>query len=99
MSQPSHPPHRGRPSLAPSGRSASIARSVGAGGLCFWEDRAGRKWDWVVAVFVCLKIDYLVSWNYKHLANVNREKRILSANYQHNYFHPLRIITPTELIY
>lgn len=52
-----------------------------------------------VAVCVCQKIDYLVSWNYKHLANVNREKRILAANYQHNYFHPLRIITPTELIY
>ncbi len=52
-----------------------------------------------VAVCICHKIDYLVSWNYKHLANVNREKRILAANYQHNYLHPLRIVTPTELIF
>ena len=42
--------------------------------------------------------DYLVSWNYKHLANVNREKKILVVNLQENYFHPLRIITPLELI-
>lgn len=29
-----------------------------------------------VACCVVEKIDYLVSWNYKHLANVNRERRI-----------------------
>lgn len=51
-----------------------------------------------VACCVIYKIDYLVSWNYKHLANVNKEKQILSLNFIHNYLHPLRIITPLELL-
>jgi predicted nucleic acid-binding protein len=50
-----------------------------------------------VAFCVVSKIDYLVSWNFKHLANVNRERRILAKNYELGYIHPLRIITPTEL--
>lgn len=44
------------------------------------------------------QIDYLVSWNYKHLANINRERRILAVNAENNYIHPLRIITPLELM-
>lgn len=50
-----------------------------------------------VAFCVVAKIDYLVSWNFKHLANINRERRILAKNYEIGYIHPLRIITPTEL--
>lgn len=52
-----------------------------------------------VACCIIEKIDYLVSRNYKHLANVNRERKVLALNYQLGYLHPLRIITPTELIY
>src|SRR6266487_84030 len=37
-----------------------------------------------VACCVLYKIDYLVSWNYKHLANVNKEKQILSLNFTYN---------------
>jgi predicted nucleic acid-binding protein len=51
-----------------------------------------------IAVSVVNKIDYLVSWNYKHLANVNREKKVISLNMQLNYLHPIRICTPLELI-
>ena len=43
------------------------------------------------------RLDCLVSWNFKHLANINRERRILAKNYELGYIHPLRIITPTEL--
>ncbi len=50
-----------------------------------------------VAFCVVSKIDFLVSWNFKHLANINRERRILAKNYELGYIHPLRIITPTEL--
>lgn len=50
-----------------------------------------------VAFSVVYKIDYLVSWNFKHLANINRERRIIAKNYELGYIHPLRIITPTEL--
>jgi predicted nucleic acid-binding protein len=51
-----------------------------------------------IAVSTVNKIDYLVSWNYKHLANVNREKRIFAVNLQYNYLDPLRICTPLELL-
>jgi len=50
-----------------------------------------------VAVCVVNKIDFLVSWTFKHLANINRERRVLAKNYELGYLHPLRIITPTEL--
>ncbi|MEQ1744056.1 MAG: hypothetical protein ABMA02_01405 [Saprospiraceae bacterium] len=52
-----------------------------------------------VACCVIEKIDYLVSWNYRHLANVHRERKVLALNYQLGYLHPLRILTPTDLIY
>lgn len=50
-----------------------------------------------IAISVVNHFDYLVSWNYKHLANVNRERRVLAVNYENNYLHPLRIVTPLEL--
>jgi predicted nucleic acid-binding protein len=51
-----------------------------------------------VAICTVSSINFLVSWNYKHLANINRERRILSINLENNYINPLRIITPIELI-
>ena len=51
-----------------------------------------------VACSVIHHIDYLVSWNYKHLANVNRERKITALNLANNYLHPVRIITPLELM-
>jgi predicted nucleic acid-binding protein len=51
-----------------------------------------------VAVATVLKMDCLVSWNYKHLANINREKKIIAVNLLHNYTGSLRICTPLELI-
>jgi len=51
-----------------------------------------------IACAVVNSIDYLVSWNYKHLANVNREKKIISINLSKNYSQPFRIITPFELL-
>jgi predicted nucleic acid-binding protein len=60
---------------------------------------ANKKLDALhIAVSTVYKIDYLVSWNYKHLANVNREKRIFAVNLQNNYLDPLRICTPLELL-
>jgi len=51
-----------------------------------------------IAISTVNQFDYLVSWNYKHLANTNRERKILLTNMKHNYLHALRIITPIELI-
>jgi predicted nucleic acid-binding protein len=51
-----------------------------------------------IACAVLNRIDYLVSWNYRHLANVNRERKVISANLEIGYIHEFRIITPLELI-
>ena len=51
-----------------------------------------------IASTVVNKIDYLVSWNYKHLANVNRERKVIIVNAENNYLNPVRILTPIELI-
>ena len=51
-----------------------------------------------IAVSVIYEFDYLVSWNYKHLANINKERKVLALTYKMGYLRPLRIITPLELI-
>jgi hypothetical protein len=51
-----------------------------------------------IAISVIKGIDYLVSWNYKHLANINKENRIKIVNWELGYRHDLRIITPLELV-
>jgi hypothetical protein len=51
-----------------------------------------------IAICVLNNINYLISWNYKHLANVNKEKRIKMINIKQNYLNELRIITPLELL-
>jgi len=51
-----------------------------------------------VATATVNEMDVLLSWNYKHLANIFRERRIIAENVIHNYWHNLRILTPLELI-
>lgn len=50
-----------------------------------------------VAACTLFEIDFLVSWNFKHLANVNREKKFSIVNQSLNYNYPLRIVTPENL--
>jgi len=51
-----------------------------------------------IAVSVVKDIDYLVSWNFHHLANVNKERLVKAANLEMGYKNEIRIITPLELI-
>ena len=51
-----------------------------------------------IAVCVVNGIDYLVSWNYKHLTNVLKERQVKMTNISNNYFKEFRILTPIELI-
>jgi len=44
------------------------------------------------------EVDILVSWNCKHLVNVNRKNRINIVNFQEGYRKPLEIATPEEVI-
>lgn len=51
-----------------------------------------------IAVSTVHDVDVLVSWNFQHLANVNKERRALQVNQANGYYHPLRITTPLEVM-
>lgn len=51
-----------------------------------------------VACCTVNQIDVLASWNFKHLANVSRERRIMAVNEGCGYVYPLRIVSPEEAI-
>lgn len=51
-----------------------------------------------VAIATVNEMDILLSWNYRHLANINRKHRIQTVNVTQNYFHVLDIVTPLEVI-
>jgi hypothetical protein len=42
-------------------------------------------------------LDILLSWNFKHLANVRREALIATINQQEGYGHTLRLLSPLEV--
>jgi NAD(P)-dependent dehydrogenase (short-subunit alcohol dehydrogenase family) len=58
-----------------------------------------KKNDDALHLAICTihDIDVLVSWNFEHLANVNKERQVLALNHQKGYFYPLRITTPLEV--
>jgi predicted nucleic acid-binding protein len=43
--------------------------------------------------------DILVSWNFKHITNVRRAERFNAAAAMFGYSKPLRIVTPSEVLY
>jgi predicted nucleic acid-binding protein len=51
-----------------------------------------------VAICTVARIEYLVSWNFKHLANVRREAGFNAVNLLQGY-SPIRIVAPTFLIH
>ncbi len=50
-----------------------------------------------VAYATVFRMDALLSWNFKHLANLRREARFMTANQAEGYLHSPRIISPMEL--
>jgi hypothetical protein len=51
-----------------------------------------------VAVCSVARLDYLVSWNFKHLTNMRREAAFNAVNVLQGY-PPVRIVAPTFLIH
>jgi predicted nucleic acid-binding protein len=51
-----------------------------------------------VAVCTVTRLEYLVSWNFRHLVNVEREKGFNAVNLLQGY-RPIRIVNSLELIY
>ena len=52
-----------------------------------------------VAIATAHEMDALLSWNFKHLVNVNKELLFHSANIEAGYSKLLRIISPQEAIH
>ncbi len=52
-----------------------------------------------IAIATFYQIDVLLSWNYKHMANIDKERKVVSSNLSQGYTHNLRICTPMEAIY
>lgn len=50
-----------------------------------------------VAYATVFELDVVLSWNFKHLANLRREARFLSTNQTEGYWHSPRIVSPMEL--
>ncbi len=45
------------------------------------------------------ELDFVVSWNLRHIANVHRQKKVNAINMLNGYTKPLQLITPMEVIY
>lgn len=52
-----------------------------------------------IAYAVVFEIDVLLSWNFKHLANIKQEREVLIVNIEIGYNYPIRIVTPMEVDY
>jgi hypothetical protein len=50
-----------------------------------------------VAYSTVFEMDVLLSWNFKHLANINKEHKILIVNKTHGYNYPFRMANPMEV--
>jgi predicted nucleic acid-binding protein len=51
-----------------------------------------------IAVSTFHEMDALVSWNYKHLANLNKKEKVRAVNILHGYLKELEMITPLEVL-
>lgn len=51
-----------------------------------------------LAVAVVHGMDVLASWNYKHLANINKERRVADVCLEMGYARILRMTTPLEVM-
>ncbi len=52
-----------------------------------------------VAYATIYNLDILLSWNFKHLANVNKEIKIQLVNNEEGYRYPLRLVSPLEVLH
>jgi hypothetical protein len=52
-----------------------------------------------IGLATVMNFDILLSWNFKHLANVNKRNQVKIINEREKYFYPLDLVTPIQLIY
>jgi len=52
-----------------------------------------------IAFATYYEFDILLSWNFRHLANIKKQKEINLINSKNGYLKPLTLINPLEVIY
>ncbi|KJH69344.1 hypothetical protein UH38_24385, partial [Aliterella atlantica CENA595] len=50
-----------------------------------------------VAITTIHEFDVLLSWNFRHLANINKEARFMEINRSKGYLKSFKITTPYEV--
>lgn len=86
-----------RPTLFPlSDQALSLADAFLAAGVVprGKPDDAGH-----VAAAFDRRLDVLVSWNFRHIANVRRSEKFNAVAVLQGYHHELRIVSPSEVLY
>mgnify|MGYP001578309406 FL=1 len=60
-----------------------------------------KKFDDAVHVAICVyyEFDILLSWNFRHLANIDKQIRVNAANKKQGYLKELYLLNPMEVIY
>ena len=52
-----------------------------------------------IALTTINQIDILLSWNFKHLANINKQLAVKVINEREGYFYPILLTNPMEVLY
>ena len=52
-----------------------------------------------IALATYHQMDALLSWNFKHLANIQKQVLVRSINEREGYFYPLTLTNPMEVMY
>lgn len=52
-----------------------------------------------IAIATCNQIDLLLSWNFKHLSNIQKQLGVKIINEKEGYFYPLILTNPMEVVY
>ena len=60
-----------------------------------------KKFDDAVHVAICVyyEFDILLSWNFRHLANITKQIQVNAANKKQGYLKDLFLLNPMEAIY
>ena len=51
-----------------------------------------------IAITTIHQLDVLLSWNFKHLANINKQRAVKLINEREGYFYPLILTNPMEVM-
>lgn len=52
-----------------------------------------------IAYAVIMQCDLLLSWNFKHIANINKAEKVKLINLREGYYYPFNLLTPLEVDY